>query len=170
MLLPVWPTLSAHGVTKGAFYHHFPTKQAVFMELLNQWLLVLDTQLAAAAGAATVPEGLLRMANMAQNVFKMADERLPMFLEFLTEARHDPSVWQAMVAPYQRYRAFFANIIEAGIAEGTLQPVDPEAAAHVIVSMAVGLVAQRVFDPTGADWGDVMQQAVQTILKGLQVK
>lgn len=159
------------GVTKGAFYHHFPTKQAVFMELLNQWLLVLDTQLAAAqAGAATVPEGLLRMANMAQNVFKMADERLPMFLEFLTEARHDPSVWQAMVAPYQRYRAFFANIIEAGIAEGTLQPVDPEAAAHVIVSMAVGLVAQRVFDPTGADWGDVMQQAVQTILKGLQVK
>ncbi|MCX6071787.1 MAG: helix-turn-helix domain containing protein, partial [Chloroflexi bacterium] len=26
------------GVSKGAFYHHFPSKQAVFMALLNRWL------------------------------------------------------------------------------------------------------------------------------------
>ena len=28
---------AAAGVSKGAFYHHFPTKQAVFIELLNFW-------------------------------------------------------------------------------------------------------------------------------------
>ncbi len=26
------------GVSKGAFYHHFPSKQALFLELLNEWL------------------------------------------------------------------------------------------------------------------------------------
>jgi len=26
------------GVTKGAFYYHFETKQALFLELLNRWL------------------------------------------------------------------------------------------------------------------------------------
>jgi len=159
------------GVTKGAFYHHFPTKQAVFMELLNQWLQVLDTQLATAQlGATVVPERLVRMADMAQHVFQMADGRLPMFLEFLIEARHDPAVWQAVIAPYRRYGAFFADIIRAGIAEGTLRSVDPETTAQVIVSLAAGLVLQSVFDPTGADWGQVTLESFQMLLEGLKKK
>jgi AcrR family transcriptional regulator len=37
----------AAGASKVAFYHHFPTKQAVFLELLENWLKVLDAGLAA---------------------------------------------------------------------------------------------------------------------------
>ena len=32
------------GVTKGAFYHHFESKQAVFLELRDRWLAPLDMQ------------------------------------------------------------------------------------------------------------------------------
>ena len=32
----------AAGVSKGAFYHHFPSKQAIFLELLDGWLSRLD--------------------------------------------------------------------------------------------------------------------------------
>ena len=159
------------GVTKGAFYYHFPTKQAVFLELLNQWLQVLSAQLATAqAGATTVPERFARMAEMAQHVFQIADGRLSMFLEFLIEARHDPAVWQAVIAPYRQYRSFFADVIRAGIAEGTLQPVDPEIAAQVVVSFAIGLVLQGVFDPAGADWGLVTQKGIQILLGGLETQ
>ena len=28
----------AAGVSKGAFYYHFPSKQAVFLELMDNWL------------------------------------------------------------------------------------------------------------------------------------
>jgi AcrR family transcriptional regulator len=157
------------GVTKGAFYHHFPSKQAVFMVLLDEWLGGVDTQLASAqVGATTVPERLMRMAERAQHVFRMAGGQLPMFLEFLNEARHDPAVWQAVIAPYQRYRAFFHEIVEAGVAEGTLRPVDPEMTAQVIVSLAVGFVLQGVFDPTGADWGKVTMEGFQMLLEGLK--
>ena len=91
-----------------------------------------------------------------------------MFLEFLNEARHDPAVWQAVIAPYQRYRAFFYEIVEAGVREGTLRPVDPEMTAQVIVSLAVGFVLQGVFDPTGADWGKVTMEGFQMLLEGLK--
>jgi AcrR family transcriptional regulator len=159
------------GVTKGAFYHHFPSKQAVFIELLERWLADLDKQLSAAqSGAPTVPEGLVRMTDMAQGVFQVAGGQLPIFLEFWVQGVHDPAIWQATIAPYRRYRDFFSSIVKAGIAEGTLRRVDPDMAAQVIVSLAVGLVLQGVLDPQGADWGRVARNAIQVLLEGLKTK
>lgn len=156
-------------VSKGAFYHHFPSKQAVFLELLDHWLAELDTQLEAVRAAAeTVPEALTQMASMTGLVFRAADGQLPIFLEFWTKAAHDPAIWRAMIAHYRRYRVFFANMIEAGIAEGTLRPVDPETTAQVIVSLAVGLVLQGLLDPHGADWGQVAQAGIQMMLENMQ--
>lgn len=157
------------GVTKGGFYYHFPSKQALFLELLDGWLAELDAQLAAArAGANTVPEGLLQMAGMIQPVFEAGRGRLPMFLEFWNKAARDAAIWQATIAPYRRYRAFFSGMVEGGIAEGTLRPADPEVVAQVIVSLAVGLVLQGSLDPDGADWGQVAEDSIQILLDGLQ--
>ena len=91
-----------------------------------------------------------------------------MFLEFWTRAAREPEVWQATIAPYRRYRAFFSGMVEAGVAEGTLRPVDPGVAAHVIVSLAVGLVLQGALDPDGADWGQVTRESIQMLLDGLR--
>jgi len=157
------------GVTKGAFYHHFPSKQAVFLELFDRWLAGLDAQLAAArAGAETVPEGLLQMAGMMRQVFETASGQIPMFLEFWNKAAHDQAIWQAVIAPYRRYRAFFSSMIGAGIAEGTLRQMDAEMVAQVIVSLAVGLLLQGLLDPNGADWGQVAQEGMQMLLEGLE--
>ena len=157
------------GVTKGGFYHHFPSKQALFLELVNRWLGGLDVQMEAARrGAATVTEGLRQMAGMAQYVFDVARGQIPLYLEFWAKAARDPVVWQATIEPYRRYRDFFRGIVEAGIAEGSLRPVNPERAAEVLVALAVGLLLQGMLDPEGADWGEVMQEGVQILLSGLE--
>jgi AcrR family transcriptional regulator len=33
------------GVSKGAFYYHFESKEAVFLELINSWLKALEATL-----------------------------------------------------------------------------------------------------------------------------
>jgi AcrR family transcriptional regulator len=160
---------SRAGVTKGGFYHHFPSKQALFLDLLERWLEGLDGQLVAVRnGAATVPEGFLQMAGMIGQVFEAAGGQLPMFLEFWNKAAHDPDIWQATIAPYRRYRAFFAEMVEAGIAEGTLRRVDSEIAAQVLVSLAAGLVLQGVLDPQGAEWREVTERSLRMLLEGLR--
>ena len=91
------------GVSKGAFYHHFPSKQTVFMALLENWLVMLDAQMASLlAGSGSVADGLVRTAGVTSLVFQSASGQLPMFLEFWRASSHDPLIWQATVGPFRR--------------------------------------------------------------------
>jgi len=170
--------ICAHaGASKGAFYHHFPSKQAVFIELLNAWLDALDAQFnAVRAQAAPVPEMLRQMARAARGVFADASRpgftgqagQLPLFLEFWTQATRDPLIWEKTVAPYQRYEAYFAGLVRAGIAEGSLRAVDPAAAARMIIAVAVGLLLQGLANPSNGDWGEPAEKGIEMLLHGLE--
>ena len=156
------------GVSKGAFYHHFETKQAVFLQLLEDWLRDVDADLLAALGEApTVVEGLLRMAARTRGVFSAADGRLSILLEFWAQARKDPVVWQRTTAPFRRYRDIFAGIIRRGTEEGTLAPIDPDLAAQALMSLALGVILQGVLDPKGAEWDRVIQDTIRMLVDGI---
>jgi AcrR family transcriptional regulator len=155
-------------VSKGAFYHHFATKQAVFLELLEDWLRQLDAELADALGASpSVVDGLLGMAARTRSVFAAADGRLSILLEFWAQARKDPAVWERAVAPFQRYRDAFALIVRRGIDEGSLAPVDADKAAQALMSLAVGIILQGVLDPKGARWDRVTQDTIGMLVNGI---
>lgn len=157
------------GVTKGGFYHHFPSKQALFLELIEGWLTGLDTLLDAIRGStATVPEAIMQMTKMVEQVFGAAHGQLPMFLEFWNRAARDPEVWQATIAPYRHYHAYFVSMLEEGILEGSLRPMDPQLIAHLIVALAVGVVLQGLVDPQGADWGRVAHDSVSLVLTSME--
>lgn len=156
------------GVSKGAFYHHFPTKQAVFVALLDRWLTGLDTAIQATQGGGmTASQRLAHLGGMVQQLLISARGHLPMFLEFWRQAARDPEVWQKTIAPYRQFRAAFAALVSDGIADGDLRSVDPELAAHVLVSLGVGLLLQGVLDPAGDDNGRPAEQAVRLLLDGL---
>lgn len=157
------------GVSKGAFYHHFASKQDLFLELLGRWLDVLDHQLEEMRSEeAAIPQQLLTMTEMIQHVFRAAEDQLPVFLEFWARATHDPAIWEATIAPYRRCRRTLAEMIETGVAEGTLRPVDADTTARVVVSLAIGVVVQGLLDTEGADWGEVAERGMEMLLEGIR--
>jgi AcrR family transcriptional regulator len=156
---------SEAGVSKGAFYHHFPTKQAVFLALLTGWLDTIDAGLKAIRQE-TVPQTLMHMTGMLPTIFASADDRLPMFLEFWLQASRDEVVYQAMIAPYRYFSDYFAQLIETGIAEGSLKEVDPHIVSQAILSIAIGTLLQGLLDPDRTDWARVAEQSIQALLSG----
>jgi AcrR family transcriptional regulator len=159
------------GVSKGAFYHHFPSKQAVFLALLNQWLTVLDEQLLAATQqTSSAAEAMRRIAGMSRVVFQSASGQLPMFLEFWSQSAHDPTVWKNTIAPYQRYREYFSLLIETGVAEGSIRKADAASAGPALMALVIGVLLQGLMDPAGADWSSVMEQGVGLLVRGMQVE
>lgn len=153
------------GVTKGAFFYHFPTKHALFLALLEDWLSQLDQYLN--------PDRYLGN-NVAQSLYAMADllkagltqgrDYLPMFLEFWLQAARDPVVWQATIEPYRRYRAFFANLYLQGMNEGSLCTADPSLAAVAMVSLALGLLLQGLMDHESVNWEEAAPAAFRWVL------
>ncbi|HZY40489.1 MAG TPA: TetR/AcrR family transcriptional regulator [Anaerolineae bacterium] len=158
------------GVTKGAFYHHFATKQQVFLDLRDRWLAPLDAQfkLTRAEGE-TLPQLLHRIAEMTQPIFEAVgnEQRQQIFLELLSAARHDAAILPALLTPRQKYRDLFANLIQIGVAEGTLREVDVQLAAEVVVALGFGYVMQSLLDPGGADWAQLAQQSIGLLMHGL---
>lgn len=161
----------AAGVSKGAFYHHFDSKQAVFLELLNGWLEDMDRQLSALGKArGTLQERLLSMTRVVRVVLQAAEKGLPIYLEFLTRGLRDPVVMQSMSRPFQRYQEFFSALFEEGISEGAVRQMDSQAAARLIIALALGLLIQGVVDPEGADWDWVAGEGVGILFEGLAMR
>jgi AcrR family transcriptional regulator len=158
------------GVSKGAFYHHFPSKQQLFLAIIEDWLKAVDAQLFSQTGdAGTVPQSLNRMAKMLGFVFEAASGQLPMFMEFLVQASRDQAVWDATIAPYRRYQGLFTDLIEKGQGEGSIRPeVNAQTTSWVLISLAVGILLQGVIDPNMADWNEVTRSGVQMILESIQ--
>jgi AcrR family transcriptional regulator len=157
-------------VSKGAFYHHFPSKQALFLAIVDQWLKGVDTQLFASRRKnETVPRSITRMADTLGFVFKAASGQLPMFMEFMVQASRDQAVWNATIAPYRRYQQQFAALLEEGIREGSIKPdVDVQAVSWSLMSLAIGILLQGVVDPKAADWDRVTKTGVQLILDSIK--
>jgi AcrR family transcriptional regulator len=154
------------GISKGAFYHHFESKQALFLALLDSWLQVIDNAIEASKNK-TAPETFTQMIEAFPYIFETASESLPMFLEFWLQASRDKTIWEASIAPYRRYHKYLTSLIKKGVQEGSFVEVDPELASRMIVSTAMGLFLQSLLDPKGAKWEKVARESTNLLVNSL---
>jgi len=154
------------GISKGAFYHHFESKQALFLALLDGWLQTIDRAIEVSRDK-TAPETFMQMTEAFPYLFATAGEGLPMFLEFWLQASRDKTIWDASIAPYRRYHKYFTSLIKKGVDEGSFVEVDPDLTSRMIVATAVGLLLQSLLDPKGAKWEKVARESTDLLVNSL---
>jgi AcrR family transcriptional regulator len=154
------------GISKGAFYHHFESKLALFLALLDGWLQTIDHAIEASKDK-TAPETFMQMTEAFPYIFETTNDALPMFLEFWLQASRDKKIWEASIAPYRRYHKYFTSLIKKGVQEGSFVEVDAELASRMIVAAAMGLLLQSLLDPKGANWEEVAHGSTTMLVNSL---
>lgn len=133
------------GVTQGALFKHFPTKDAI-------WLAAMDwvrTQLLAALerAAAEAPSPLEALAAMfkAHVGFVVSHPGVPRFIFHELQRPADSPIKQEVRKLLQGYRRLLRQQLDAAVAAGAVSPrLDREAAATLFVGLVQGLVMQSM--------------------------
>lgn len=120
------------GVSKRTVYNHFPSKEELFADILNQlWARIIAEPSVSYNREQPLNEQLRQM--LREKVQMMADEN------FLTLARvaiaatiHSPERAQNMIERMGEREEGLTVWIRAAQADGRLKPVDPEFAAHQV--------------------------------------
>ena len=158
------------GMSKGAFYHHFSSKQSLFLELLNQWLEILDRYLdSTRQDSGNMLKLFMNIAKKAHPVFMEARGQLPIFLELWIKASRDPKLREITIVSYRKYLKLFKEIINDGIKKRLIKKVNADAVSRMIVAVAVGFIMQGLLDPEGTDWEKVAGESAAVIIKGIAV-
>jgi AcrR family transcriptional regulator len=158
-------------LSKGAFYHHFPSKQAVYLELLSHWLSDFDRGLSALREQVDdVPTALRVLSTTFPSIFDVAEGQLPILLDLWAKAARDPQIWQATIAPFEHYYKLITELIEEGEREGSLVETDARKTALIMISMGVGALLQGLLSSNTDEWGQVGQDGIDWILKSIERK
>lgn len=156
----------ALGVGKGVFYWYFPSKEAIFTEVLQESLLQLRR--AQQAAIETVADPVARI-----------EAGIKASIEFF---RHNPG-FLSVIRTASRYEEFsglvtrgqeivvadVASHLKEGMAAGSIRHGDPELMAHGILGAIFHFVEiyLEVDMTTTADRPELAQEAVEFCLRGL---
>ena len=156
-------------ISKGAFYHHFPSKKDVFITLIEEWVLTIQEQFSQIKNnSLPIPDQFRAMVPALSAVFTEADQ-IPIFLEFWLQAMRDPEIAQRTIKPYFTFVSLFEKMFEKGIAEGSIDPTsDPHLSMRLMIGFSLGLIMESMIEPKKEDWKLVSQYSLERVLQGLE--
>jgi AcrR family transcriptional regulator len=157
------------GVSQGTVYHYFDSKESIFMAVFEAWETGnLYSEVGAAMDAsASATEQLRYLAGAVGERMAQAGEIFPANVEFWSHIHRDPAIREGFRRIFGELRGTVAKLIQNGIDQGEFAPIDPEAAAGLLVAAYDGLILQWLADPQSVDWQTASATLTELVFHGL---
>ena len=135
----------AVGISQGAVFRHFETKDAIWHAAMVWVRTQLLGAMQAAAQAEALPTPALRAVFMAHVGFVAAHPGVPRFMFHEMQSPKDSPVKREVRTLLAAYRALLMALLDAAGRRGDLRAgVDPDAAATLFVGAVQGLIMQSM--------------------------
>ena len=148
--------VAAARCSKGAFYVHFASKEAVFLEVLWSRVRAEETRLCVVdERAAAQPLALLHA--LVAYLGPGDDPRWPvLLLECWSHSRRTVRVRDGVAAVARFRRAALRGALRAAVAAGIIRPVlPPEACADLLLTLGDGLISRAATGQAGTGTTDL---------------
>jgi AcrR family transcriptional regulator len=133
------------GVSQGALFKHFPSKDAIWQAAMVWIRTELLLRLHQAAESGATPLAALAAIFNTHVGFVASHPGVPRLIFHELQKPSDSSIKQEVRALLQTYRQLLLRLLEAGVKCGELDArLDHEAAATVFVGLVQGLVMQSM--------------------------
>lgn len=133
------------GLTQGALFRHFPTKDAILQAVMEWVAEQLLSRVDKAAEAAASPLHALEAVFMAHIDFVVQRPGVPRIIFGELQRAEETAPKRLVQTIVRRYGERLHKLIEAGKANGELDPgLDSEAAAVLFIGAIQGLVMQSL--------------------------
>lgn len=137
------------GSSKGAFYHHFESKEQIFLELMDRRLQAQRQALrdAVLSGKIAGLEDLLALSvETGFNVYQNKDWA-PLYMEFWSYATRNETLRVRMAEMYQKWRSYLSDLIsEAQQAGAISREVNAHKTAGMIIAIFEGMQLQLLME------------------------
>jgi AcrR family transcriptional regulator len=156
------------GVTKGAFYWYFSSRDDVLLALLEEEAEA--TERAVLGVIRSTPPGLHRLRRFAKVMLEDGDDRARMQVraDLFAEMLCEKEVRRRYLAHMRRRHGLLRRAIEEGMTTGDYHEAVPaRAVATILLALADGLMLHAAVDPRSLRW-PTLRQGVDVLLAGLR--
>ncbi len=155
---------AALNVTKGSFYHHNDAKDDLVVECFERTFTIMRAVQFAARDLKTDQWTRLAAAAAALVNYQLSDHGPLLRASSMGALPQD--IRPDIVDRYARVSERFAGMVSDGIAEGSIRPVDPLIAAHMLSSMINAAASLQVWAPS-AELDEVAALFARPLLLGV---
>ncbi len=162
----------ALGLSKGALYLYFKSKEAIISAILQLFFSHAMKKLQGFLESEEPPsvrEQLLRLNQYYVGEMKWMVSMLPISFQFYAVAARQKAVRQFLKRYFKDYREVLTALIQRGIDRGEFRPLQAEDVAIAVTALYEGLALLWMVDPDAPTWEQIGERSLLLLLDGLAV-
>ncbi|MFT7579598.1 MAG: AcrR family transcriptional regulator [Myxococcota bacterium] len=139
------------GISKGSFYWHYPSKQDVFVDIIDVWTRQVMDELYEQFEDAVLEDDFRPAVTAAiQREMKRGRQMVPLWVEFSVLGRHEPEIQQALAKFYRRARSALTEIFRPAL-QDLCTDAEIRGAASMAFGAYLGVMLQELSDSDRVD-------------------
>lgn len=159
------------GLSKGALYWYYKSKDALIIALIDrvfggevrQAEALVEAEGASADRLQTFVQGAFQEIKRFEHLMRLG-------YEFLALAARSKVVRSKIQEYYRRYSAIIARIVQQGIDKGEFEPIDPDAFATTLIGLVEGFALLFFVDPEYMDLDRLREVPLSLLLDGIRMR
>lgn len=161
--------VSQSGLSKGALYHHYPSKKDLFIALIDHWeVYCFPDFYNRNGGDRTASETLQDFSTALLDVFREKKYVFSAEVEFWALSNQDKEINDRSKTLYKKLLTLFDLVLQKGIRTGEFKAIDTRAVSLIILSGFQGINWFCIFGEDQVSADNYIEEFMNILIKSIK--